>query len=110
MAENPTAPNTFIPLAEFTKPAMPAEELFRRYLGRIIALVRREEPKPFIAADQLQKATADRLDEVVAPPACGPILTELERTIDLWRAEHPATSHVKLIVLPPCDQNDVVGS
>ena len=89
---------------------MPAEELFRRYLGRVMALVRRQETKPFIAADQLQRATIERLDEIVAPPACGPLLTELDRTIKLWLNESPMASCLKLVVLPPCDQNNLVGT
>ena len=110
MTDNAANPHAFVPLADFETPAMPAEEIFRRYLGRLLALLRNDQAKPFIAADQLLKATAERLNEVVAPPACGPLLTELDETIELWRAERPAVSHLKMIVLPPCDQNDVVRS
>ena len=39
-----------------------------------------------MADDRLQKATQQRLDEVIAPPACGPLLAELERTVTAWLA------------------------
>lgn len=98
----------FIPLADYKEPAMPAQELLRTLLGRVQALLNREAPKPFIADDRLKKATMDRLNEVVAPPACGPLLAELDRTVADWTAEHPAVSTVKMIVIPPCDENAIL--
>lgn len=98
----------FLPLTEFKAPSMPTEEMFRRYLGRLQALITRKTSKPLIANDQLKKATIDRLDEVVAPPACGPLLAELERTIAAWRGEPKPVSHIKMVVLPPCDENAIL--
>ena len=99
---------SFIPLAEFKPPPMPTQEVLRRYLGRLQALLGREEAKPFIADDKLKRATLDRLNEVVAPPACGPLLDELEGAIRDWRAGAVQTSQIKVVVLPPCDDNDIV--
>ena len=108
MSSKSDAIDSFIPLAEFKPPPMPTQEVLRRYLGRLQALLGREEAKPFIADDKLKRATLDRLNEVVAPPACGPLLDELDGVIRDWRAEAVQTSHVKVVVLPPCDDNDIV--
>ena len=98
----------FIPLADYEEPAMPAQELLRNVVGRIQALVVGHDPKPFIANDKLKKATMDALDDVVAPPACGPLLAELDRTLVAWMHEQPRLSRMKVLVLPPCDGNAVV--
>ena len=98
----------FIPLSDYKEPAMPAQELLRSLIGRVQALLVRHDPKPFIADDRLKKATMDTLDQVVAPPACGPLLAELHRTVAAWLSERPVVSSIKMMVIPPCDENDVV--
>ena len=87
---------------------MPTQEVMRRYIGKILALIGRKDAKPFIADDKLKKATLDRLDKVVAPPACGPLLDELGKVVDDWLREGVRSSHVKVVVLPPCDDNDII--
>lgn len=99
---------SFVPLADYQPPPMPTQEYVRRLVGRIQALIVRNDPKPFIADDKLKHATLDMLDEVVAPPACGPLLDELRRTIADWINETPRASSVKVIVVPPGDDNAVL--
>ena len=99
---------TFLPLADVKTPPMPTQEVLRRWVGHLHALIGRNRTKPFIADDRLKTATLDRLNEVVAPPACGPLLAELGQTIDDWRAETMPSSHIKVVILPPCDDNDIV--
>lgn len=111
MTDNePDAIETFIPVADYAGPPMPAEEYLRRLIGRIRALIVRHQPKPFIADEKLKRATLDMLDEVVAPPACGALLKELDRTVLDWLAENPRVNWIKVIVVPPCDENAMVKS
>lgn len=98
----------FVPLADYREPAMPAQELLRTLIGRVQALLVRHNPKPFIADDRLKKTTMDTLDQVVAPPACGPLLAELDRTVAAWIGERPVVSTIKVMVIPPCDENAVL--
>jgi len=98
----------FIPLADYVAPTVPAQALLRAVLGRVQALLARNDPKPFIADDRLKRTTMAMLDDVVAPPACGPLLTELQRTVAAWLQEEPKASHIKVVVLPPCDENAIV--
>lgn len=97
-----------IPLASYDAPPMPTQEVVKQYLGRLQALVGRNRSKPLIADDQLKKVTLKRLDDVVAPPACGPLLAGLGRGIEEWLADRGAPSHIQVVVLPPCDNNHVV--
>lgn len=68
----------------------------------------RKDGTPLIAQDQLRKATRNLLDEVVAPPACGPLLRQLDATLGTWSQPPKPPSWLQLIVLPPCDENGVL--
>ncbi|RZA30860.1 MAG: hypothetical protein EOP02_00050 [Proteobacteria bacterium] len=105
-----TSEELFIPLANYTAPPVPTQALLRSVIGRIQALLVRDQPKPFIADDRLKKATMDMLDEVVAPPACGPLIAELDRTVVAWMREQPSASSVKVVVMPPCDENAIIDA
>lgn len=98
---------TFIPLRDHTTPSLPTEETLRRWVGNLRGLFGTDEAEPFMADDRLQKATMQRLDEVIAPPACGPLLDELDRTIAQWldSGPHPQGLHIKVVVLPPCEES-----
>ena len=99
---------TFIPLSDFERPSLPAEENFRRVLGQLRAWIGTDDAKPFIAADQLKKATLNRLNEVVAPPACGPLLEELDRSVQAWLRQPARASHILPVVMPPCEESDLL--
>ncbi|MDN5567911.1 MAG: hypothetical protein L0G27_04025, partial [Paracoccus sp. (in: a-proteobacteria)] len=79
-----------IPVGEYACPTLPTDEWFRTVWRRMLARLRPAE-KSFITDDRLKRATLRRLDQVVAPPACGPILTELQNSIDDWLS-HPPTA------------------
>ena len=100
----------FIPVGDYARPSTPADERARQLVAWFHAIWRQDDDAPAVADDQLQAATLDRLDEVVAPPACGPVLDELHATVASWLAEQPLAQLVKVVVLPPCDRNDVVGT
>lgn len=97
-----------IPLEDAETPSVPNEELARRYLGRLVALFHRKRSEPFIADDKLHRATLQRLNEVVAPPACGPVLADIQATAERWLGDRPTASHVLTLVLPPCDENAII--
>ncbi len=87
---------------------MPAEDALRGWFARGLRLVTRQEYKPTIADDALRQATNSTLDDVVAPPACGPLLRELDNT---FTQPHPAAlpnNRLRLVVLPPGDQTNIV--
>ncbi|MDY8109813.1 hypothetical protein U0C82_11755 [Fulvimarina sp. 2208YS6-2-32] len=101
-------PATFIPIDEYRRPPLPTEETFRRLYSKILAMVQRSKPDPIMAEEQLQKATLELLDDVVAPPAAGPVIGELQATLGPWLAEKKPVRHIATIVLPPCDENGII--
>ncbi|MCB2053058.1 MAG: hypothetical protein KDE35_02295 [Geminicoccaceae bacterium] len=109
MKEEDDEPPPFRPARAFTRPSMPTDERLRSLGARLRSLLREQEEKPFIADERLQKATAGRLDRLVAPPARGPLHAELEACVVDWRADDATLSTHLLVLLPPCDQEDVVG-
>lgn len=99
-----------IALSEYEPPELPAEEWLRQRWAQLRALIGHQSSRPFVADDKLERATLSMLDKVVAPPACGPVLEELSATIAAREAEALASTRLTLVVVPPCDDNDVVGT
>lgn len=99
----------FASLDEYQVPAMPTDESLRRAGWKLWRWCSSESKEdPFIAGDSLDLADQTQLDRLVAPPACGPLLDELSLTFRDWIRDSPASNRVQLVVLPPCDRNDVL--
>lgn len=100
----------FQSLGNYEWPSSPTEAALRRLFGRFKHTFGKKNNQPFIADDKLQRATLSRLEDVAAPPACGPLMEELDSSLKDWVFETSPDQWLKLIVLPPCDENDIVGS
>ena len=98
----------FVSLDAVRQPALPSQESLRLLIARVIAVVHKDDDTPFIADERLQKATLEILDDVVAPPACGPLLDELQATLEPWIANPAPFETTTLVVLPPCDENVII--
>lgn len=98
-----------IPIGEYDCPSLPVDEWFKAIATRVRAVFRSDD-KAFIADDRLKQATLKRLDQAVAPPACGPVIAELDASIKEWLDEPATAERIKAIVLPPCEDNDVIGA
>lgn len=105
----PDAVRQLKPLGEYDWPSMPTEEAIHRVWERAKAVFRREKADPFVADDQLERTTLEMLDEVAAPPACGPVVDEIARAVCEWQPDSSA-GHLKVIVVPPCDENSVLAT
>lgn len=89
-----TRPRTLQPLGQYDPPSMAAPDTLRLKLSRLFAVFSSSKEGAFIGDDQLQQVTIDTLDNVVAPPACGPVIGELEVDLGRWLADPDAT-HVR---------------
>ncbi len=108
-SETGSVPKTLHPLADYQHPAMPTEETIRRIGWKVWQWWKTDESNdPFIAKETLHQADRDQLDELVAPPACGPLLDEFSATFDEWARTPRPTNYLQLVVLPPCDRNSVL--
>ncbi|MGB7347192.1 MAG: hypothetical protein WBD20_23420 [Pirellulaceae bacterium] len=96
---------TFNAVGNYNHPVLPTEDSLRRLAGKLWRTFRREdEPDPFISDESLRWTNRSRLNEIAAPPACGPLLQEMEATFADWIADTEPSHWLQLVVLPPCDQ------
>jgi len=102
---------TFNPVGSYQWPVRPTEQSLRRLAGELWRTFRRQdEPDPFISDDSLRWTSRSRLNHVAAPPACGPLLQEMDATFSDWIVDDEPSHWLQLVVFPPCDQNEIVRS
>ena len=101
-------PLTFAPLGNYHAPTLPAVDAMQALALRLRKLFKQPNDKPFISDDHLQRSTQKMLDDIVAPPACAPLLGELQATLQDWIATPAPTSWLKTVVLPPGDHNSLM--
>ncbi len=101
------APRPLRPLGEYDPPGMAAPDSLRLKVARFLALFSKSRERAFIGDDQLRKATIDVLDNIVAPPACGPVIADLQDDVAAWLVD-PAAPHIRVIVMPPCEENGII--
>ena len=105
--DDPDIP-AFQPVTDYKRPAMPTEETFRRWWRQVRMFAKGDEEPAFERPDMLQSATLEQLDEIVAPPACGPLLRELDATLHDWIADPSPPIWLRVVIMPPCDEMAVV--
>ncbi|KEZ76044.1 hypothetical protein [Salinisphaera hydrothermalis] len=99
----------FGPLADYRAPAMPTRDTLQILAARARELLRRKPDAPLIDDARLRASTLDMLDEAAAPPACGPLIDELQTTLKDWLDDDHPSQRMQCIVLPPGDDNHVLG-
>lgn len=102
-------PCGLVPLADYRSPGMPAEHVVRAVWRRIKERFDSSDADPVRADNRLQATTLKVLDEVVGPPACGPLMRDFDAAVRAWLDEPEGTFHC-VVVLPPCDCTDLIGS
>lgn len=98
----------FKPLHTYKPPSMPTEEAIRRLLRQARLMVGSIQDEPFKSADLLERTAMERLDDIVAPPACGKLLREFQVSVSEWVADPAPPSWLYVVVLPPCDGDTVL--
>ena len=98
----------FVPLGSYEWPATPTEHVLRRWWLQAKRQLRPDDNDPVRAEDRLERATPKTLDDVAGPPACGPLLDELGASLEGWLADAAPASWLAVVVMPPCDRNDIV--
>ncbi len=105
---NSDEPKRFQTLGKYKFPPMPTDEGIRRTLDRLLSSFRNQEHDPFIGSDSLRLANDHNLNRIVPPPACGPLIRELQATFADWANDSEPGHWMQLVVLPPCDRNELV--
>ena len=102
-------PAGLVPLGDYRSPGMPAEHVVRAVWRRFKERFDSSDSDPVRADNRLQSTTLKVLDEVVGPPACGPLMHDFDAAVRAWLDEPEGTFHC-VVVLPPCDSTDLIGS
>ncbi|MGC1503316.1 MAG: hypothetical protein WA782_04160 [Sulfitobacter sp.] len=107
-----TEDKPFLTVGNYDWPKMPTDDRARLAINRLKEEIfgSTEAEEPAISDDQLKEITADLLDNVAAPPACGKLLDEMTLSLAPWLDHEDAARRVQLVVLPPCDENNIVGT
>lgn len=100
----------FQPLGRYESPSLPPEKAAKRMLDRVRGLILPSETPPVIDASDLDRVGRRELDEIAAPPACGPLLESLTATFGAWLADPERGSPLQLVVLPPCDEGGLLAA
>src|SRR5690606_7659645 len=106
-AVNP--PREFRPLGQYKLPSLQTKDALHLFLARIKRRFDSSNDKPYIAEDRLHHTALQILNDVADPPAWGPLLSELELTLQGWVTEERPSQWLKLIVLPPGEENSLLG-
>ncbi len=99
-----------IPLADFTPPSLPTEERFHALWTRARAMLIARSNQNVIAGDRLETPSLRRLDEAAHPPACAPLLDDLDRAMRQWLSKPVAPGIVLAVIVQPTDRHDIIGS
>ena len=108
-ANNGQHPTGLVALADYRSPSMPAEHVVRAVWRHIKQRFQSSEPVSVRPDNRLQTTTLKALDEVAEPPAYGPLMDDFDAEVRAWLDEPGGSFHC-VLVLPPCDSNDVIGS
>ena len=100
-----------VPLRDYVAPSMPTEHAIRRYWRLLRLHFKPASADPMRVGAGLRPATRKLLDATAAPPASGPLIEELQATVEAWQAAaSPGSAWMRAIVLAPCDHEDLVGA
>ena len=101
----------FIPLADYTAPALATEASLRRLLRHAREVVGQHvDADPVMDTGDMRRTGPDTLDALAPPPACGPLRDELDETLLAWSGTPDPEQRLRLVVLPPGDPDDLIAS
>lgn len=99
-----------VPLDDFRAPQLPTEEKVDAFFARMKAMFLARTGQDVVATERLETPSLRQLDEAAHPPACAPLLHDLDRAMSRWLQKPPAAGTLLAVVTPPSDIGDVVGS
>ena len=107
-----TSEHELIEISDYDAPAAPTDEAVRRLFHRFWLTINKHGDQPYVAENSLHHTELEKLDEIVAPPACGPLVDDLSYSIDKWLSEVKPTrlEHIYVVLLPPGDRNNILLS
>lgn len=96
------------PLANYKAPAIPTRETLRKKFKHLLRRLRPSKPALWEEFGQLETAPAEMLDRAAPRPELTPFFVALDAVVDEWLALSEPKNRVMVIVLPPCDEFDLM--
>lgn len=89
---------------------MPTQKAFQNLLSKALTLLKDDDEEDAISSDRLHKTTDASLDLIAPPPAYGPLLSVLDEHLSHWLHDTAPRDAIEVIVLPPCDEGNIIES
>ena len=102
-------PANFRPLGEFEWPTTAVNRGFDLAMTQFRKKFRRNDKDGGVDPKYLVPPPPELLDRVCEPPSHFPLISELDETFDAWLSDTASTDRAKMIVLPPCDRDDLLS-
>lgn len=106
--EGAPAAQELIELSAYETPELPTEERLNALFAHLKATFFPDKSSDAIAAERLETPALRRLDAAARPPASGPVVDEIARTVDAWAREANPAMPVLAVVLPPGEETDII--
>ena len=97
-----------IDLSAYEAPELPAEERLQTLVAYLKTTFFSHNATDAIAAERLETPALKRLDAAARPPASGPVVEEMARSVASWQERASTDQTILAIVLPPGDDSDIV--
>lgn len=101
-------PLPFKPLGQYAWPSAPVNHGVETLLSQFKQWLGRRDMSVGIDQTRLQIPSADFVNTVAEPPANHPLLEELTFALSHWVQSDTADTPHQMIVLPPCDREDLL--
>ena len=98
----------FLPLEDYSAPSMPTQDSVLRWYSSALRFFKKQEDD-VVTRSSLTRAATNLLDEAIQRPAYGSAIDDLNTEYLGWMSgEDCGSDEVRLIVLPPCDCENVI--
>lgn len=99
---------TFQPLGNYDWPSTPVNRNLDQLKDILKKRLFRRNSSDGMDLERLVPAETRLLDEIVAPPANEPLLTELDCTLKDWIDSQAPDQRIKTLIFPPCDRGNIL--
>ncbi|MEM9601188.1 MAG: hypothetical protein AAF926_09205, partial [Pseudomonadota bacterium] len=99
----------FRPLGKYDWPSTPVDHGIDRFRSAFLERLRGRKDQSAVDTQTLQPAGSELLDRLAPPPASHPLMAELDLTLQDWASSPKTHQPLQMIVLPPCERNDILS-
>ncbi|GLQ21613.1 hypothetical protein ACFFUB_09680 [Algimonas porphyrae] len=99
----------FRPLGKYDWPSTPVDHGIDRVRTALLERLRGRREQSAVDMETLVSVEPSLLDRLAPPPASHPLMAELDLTLQDWAASSNAVQPLQMVVLPPCERDDILS-